>query len=134
MLLSVLSGTLEVLVYSSDELQNLRPVYGGAPCAEDHHHGSWSENSLFEATDANTPTSGVSPNEDMQTEQQISDEEQNDELDEAVALDGAMEAVAGRVPKPSDSWLHEPRFCAHVWPVNDGDDPGEARVENSSPV
>lgn len=129
MLLSVMSGTLEVLVYSTEELHNLRPVYGRAPCAERTRGLSSIQTA---ANDSDAPSIDTGLKADEQVRQSLSDDEKMDPFDGAVPTNTLNPATTSE-EDAWDGWPHEPHFCARVWPA-DGDGPTDDSTEDPSPT
>lgn len=127
MLLSVVSGTLEVLVYPSDELRNLRPVYGSAPCAERESGLSNVRSGANDSHDSSTET-GV--NVDEHARYLLSEDENKNQVSGFVSANTLKSAVTTE-EDAWGGWPHEPRFCARVWPAADND-PADGSTENPS--
>lgn len=137
MLVVVLSGTLEVLVYAADDLPYLRPTYGNAPClpggdskhVDDDDKG---ESGLLDPTrgEASGPqlplgaeTLGLERN-DAQSRPEESDQQEEGAKKTLIALAENYVPEKTNGGKVLDNWPHEPRYCANVWPTEEGHDDG----------
>lgn len=143
MLVTVMSGSLEVLVYSEDQLPYLRPVYGNMPCspppssARDQPRdqpvdygdldmgiplprssgedgGPWEERDGGDMAAASTGVDGEMSFE-TDGEQQRGGKQQGDTTPH-LADDAGPELRDAGGGKTSDvRWPHEARYCATPW-------------------
>lgn len=125
MLVSVLFGSLEVLIYPEDQLPYLQPIYGSAPCPRTP--GSRIVESSDSVDDSWRPSPG-----DGEDGRQVPDDEGRDIIfgERSSSSDGTSNSENG--PKAWNSWPHEPRFCASVWSIYDdraNDDPENSYSE-----
>lgn len=120
-------------MYAADGLSHLRPVYGDAPCPrsspnyvdDDRGEGDFflGDSTRQEHVDAPISSEGQtlgSAGTDADNSPDKSMEEST-KVDVGTALEEHTKPDTATEWQKLETWPHEPKFCASVWPTNDRD-------------
>lgn len=138
----VISGTLEVLVYPADDLPHLRPTYGNAPCPRNcPQNGNDDQGGVdFVGDFTREQHAGADAQLSNSDGQSLGSEGNDAGSDPGKSWEETTDGVGRDVEEPAsekamgrrslESWPHEPKFCASVWPSDEvgGDDNSTSAV------
>lgn len=125
MLISVLSGALEILVFEEAALPFLEPIYGGYPCPGTNSSPEGEDRSTIPLYD----TSKMEVARDLHSDDTATGSENNEGSE--WEFPSAYQVPPGEDDYSSSSWPHEPSFCARIWTDNARE---EGSPEHSFPM